>query len=196
MMMSSIPVTINLAPFFSFICFRNSFGITICPFSDNLVMSIAISSPVRYILLCVFKTCFNRFQNSEFCFTGGVGFTTALPLDPQAGDAARVLVDFEAVELGVVTPVFCYSHLRLINVYANVINTQNPIGIGSRMAEVSLETVYHELMGLREEMIELKELLLSEPSLRKEIIRKVNEARRRIKREYVSHEKVVREFLK
>jgi hypothetical protein len=64
------------------------------------------------------------------------------------------------------------------------------------VAEVTLKTVYEELAELREEIIKLKELLVSEPALREDVIKKINEARERIKREYVPHEKVMREFLK
>jgi hypothetical protein len=64
-----------------------------------------------------------------------------------------------------------------------------------KVAEVSLKTIYKELAELRGEITELKELLITEPALRKDAIRKINEARERVKVDYVPHEKVMREFL-
>lgn len=43
---------------------------------------------------------------------------------------------------------------------------------------------------------ELKGMLISEPELRKEAMKRVNEARGRVKKSYVAREKVTREFLR
>jgi hypothetical protein len=42
----------------------------------------------------------------------------------------------------------------------------------------------------------LRDLLISEPELREDVIRRITEARERVKKEYVPHERVVREFLR
>jgi len=59
-----------------------------------------------------------------------------------------------------------------------------------------LKTIYEELAELREEITELKGLLISEPELKEEVIKRINEARERVKKSYVAHEKVTREFLR
>jgi len=64
------------------------------------------------------------------------------------------------------------------------------------VAEITLKTLHEELAELREEITELKELLASEPELREEVIKRINEARGRVKKSYVAHEKVTREFLR
>ncbi|MEM2890858.1 MAG: hypothetical protein QW358_05945 [Candidatus Hadarchaeum sp.] len=63
------------------------------------------------------------------------------------------------------------------------------------MADVTLKKIHEELEMLREEITELRELLTSEPELREETVKKINEARERMKKNYVPHDKVVREFL-
>jgi hypothetical protein len=64
------------------------------------------------------------------------------------------------------------------------------------VAEVTLKTVYEELAELKEEITVLKELLISEPALKKDVVKRINEARERTKKDYVPHEKVMKEFLK
>jgi hypothetical protein len=64
------------------------------------------------------------------------------------------------------------------------------------MAEVTLKTLRDELVELRREISELKGMLISEPELRKEAVKRINEARGRIRKSYVAHEKVTREFLR
>lgn len=59
-----------------------------------------------------------------------------------------------------------------------------------------MKTIHEELAELREEITELKELLTSEPELKEEVIMRINEARERVKKSYVAHEKVTREFLR
>lgn len=63
------------------------------------------------------------------------------------------------------------------------------------MAGVTLKKIHEELLEIRDEITELKELLASEPRLRKETIRKISEARERVKKSYVPHDKVTSEFL-
>ena len=59
-----------------------------------------------------------------------------------------------------------------------------------------MKTIHEELAELREEITELDELLTSEPELKEEVIMRINEARERVKKSYVAHEKVTREFLR
>jgi len=62
------------------------------------------------------------------------------------------------------------------------------------VAEVTLKTIHEELAELRGEITKLKELLTSEPELKEDVIKRINEARERVKKSYVAHEKVTREF--
>ena len=59
-----------------------------------------------------------------------------------------------------------------------------------------MKTIHQELSELREEITELRQLLASEPPLRADAIRRLNEARKRMEKSYVPHEKVTREFLR
>jgi len=58
------------------------------------------------------------------------------------------------------------------------------------MADVTLKTLHEELTELREEITGLKELLIAEPELRPEVVKMISEARQRVKKTYVPHERV------
>jgi len=62
------------------------------------------------------------------------------------------------------------------------------------MAEVGLSVIHKDLIGLKKEVKELKELL-KEPELREDAITRINRARARIKEEYVSHDEMLKEFV-
>ena len=64
------------------------------------------------------------------------------------------------------------------------------------MANITLKTLHEELTELREEITGLKKLLIAEPELRPEVVKRMNEARQRVKKTYVPHEKVKREFFR
>ena len=64
------------------------------------------------------------------------------------------------------------------------------------LVSVTLKKLHDELVELREEITGLKELLISEPELRSDVIKRINEARGRVRKSYVPHEKVAREFLR
>lgn len=60
------------------------------------------------------------------------------------------------------------------------------------LAKVSKE----ETLVLRREISEVKGLLITEPELRKKAVKRINEARGRIRKSYVAHEKMTKEFLR
>jgi len=63
------------------------------------------------------------------------------------------------------------------------------------MAEVGLSVIHEDLIGLTKEVRELK-VLLKEPELREDVIVRINRARTRINEgEYVSHDKMLKEFV-
>ena len=84
------------------------------------------------------------------------------------------------------------SKARKLEIY-----TLRPTKLDSdKMAEVTLKTLRDELVELRREISELKGMLISEPGLREEAVKRINEARGRVRKSYVAHEKVTREFLR
>lgn len=58
----------------------------------------------------------------------------------------------------------------------------------------TLEMIHEDLEVLKREIAEIKKAIFLEPELREEIIAKVQEARKRMKNEYVTHEEVMSEF--
>ena len=63
----------------------------------------------------------------------------------------------------------------------------------SEYQNVSISMIHEDLETLKNDVAELKALLL-EPTLRKEIVEKIKEARNRMKKTYVSNENVKKEF--
>ncbi len=62
------------------------------------------------------------------------------------------------------------------------------------MTEVGLSVIHKDLIGLTKEVRELKSLL-KEPELREDVIVRINWARTRIKKEQVSHDEMLKEFV-
>jgi len=62
------------------------------------------------------------------------------------------------------------------------------------MTEVGLSVIHKDLIGLTKEVRELKSLL-KEPELREDVIVRINRARTRIKKEQVSHDEMLKEFV-
>jgi hypothetical protein len=62
------------------------------------------------------------------------------------------------------------------------------------MTEVGLSVIHKDLIGLTKEVRELKSLL-KEPELREDVIVRINRARTRIKKEHVSHDEMLKEFV-
>lgn len=58
----------------------------------------------------------------------------------------------------------------------------------------TLEMIHEDLEAIKREIAEIKKAILLEPELREEIIAQVQEARKRMKTEYVTHEEVMSEF--
>ena len=63
------------------------------------------------------------------------------------------------------------------------------------MSDVSLKTIHKDLSTLKKEVHEIKALLKSEPELREDVVKKINEARERVKTDFVPHEQMKREFM-
>lgn len=59
---------------------------------------------------------------------------------------------------------------------------------------VTLEMLHEDLEALKREIAEIKKAIFLEPELREEIIARVEEARKRMKTEYVTHEAMMSEF--
>ena len=63
------------------------------------------------------------------------------------------------------------------------------------MGNVNLETIHRDIAGLKKEIHELRIILVQGPELREDIAGRVNEARQRIKTDFVAHEQMKREFM-
>jgi len=63
------------------------------------------------------------------------------------------------------------------------------------MKNVNLETIHKDLTVLRREVHELKIILVSEPELREDTAKRINEARKSIKADFVTHKQMKKEFI-
>lgn len=63
------------------------------------------------------------------------------------------------------------------------------------MDDVTLKTIHKDITGLKKEIHELKVILIQEPELREDIVKRVNQARQRMKTDFVTHEQMEKEFV-
>jgi hypothetical protein len=63
------------------------------------------------------------------------------------------------------------------------------------MKNINLETIHKDLTVLKREIYELKIILISEPELREDIVKRINEARKRVKTTFVAHKQIKKEFM-
>ncbi len=63
------------------------------------------------------------------------------------------------------------------------------------MSNITLETIHQDLNELKKEFYELKIVLVQEPELSEDTVRRINEARQRMKTDFVSHEEMMKEFV-
>ena len=62
--------------------------------------------------------------------------------------------------------------------------------------QTTLEQLHKEVAEVKQEIHEIKELLLHEPELREQVIEQIKQARKDIKTKFVSHEEIMKEFAK
>ena len=62
--------------------------------------------------------------------------------------------------------------------------------------QTTLEQLHREVAEVKQEIHEIKELLLHEPELREEVIEQIKQARKEIKTKSVTHEEIMRKFAK
>ena len=62
--------------------------------------------------------------------------------------------------------------------------------------QTTLEQLHKEVAEVKQEIHEIKELLLREPEIREEVIEQIKQARKEIKTKFVTHEEMMKEFAK
>lgn len=63
------------------------------------------------------------------------------------------------------------------------------------MGKIDLETIHKDLTGLKQEIHELKIIMIQEPELKEDVVKRIYKARQRIKTDFVTHEQMKREFM-
>jgi hypothetical protein len=62
------------------------------------------------------------------------------------------------------------------------------------MRNVTLETIHKDIASLKKEIREIKVILIQEPELAEDVVKRINKARQRMKSGFVSHKEVKKEF--
>lgn len=62
------------------------------------------------------------------------------------------------------------------------------------MGTITIEQIHNDLVNLKKEMEHLRTLIQEDYELSDDVVREIEESRRRPKREFISHEEMKKEF--
>ena len=62
------------------------------------------------------------------------------------------------------------------------------------MKTITLERIHEDILDLKEEIKDLKNLMMEDFELSDDLVKEINESRKRSKKDFISHEEMGKEF--